>query len=114
MPYLATIDRAVTICICEQSWFIATVLSHQHPHTQTHTFICSLLQSNSQQMLYCPGTKTYYPQGASQQEKRGGKKTLTWYVPMPMCLGSIFTSSANGSWTRLPMDTVNAHRGGKH
>lgn len=30
---------------------------------------------------------------------------LTWYVPMPMCLGSILTSSAKGSWTRLPMDT---------
>lgn len=30
---------------------------------------------------------------------------FTWYIPTPMCFGSIFTSSANGSWTRLAMET---------
>lgn len=41
-----------------------------------------------------------------KESNNNENKTLTWYVPMPMCLGSIFTSSAIGSWTRLPMDTV--------
>ena len=30
---------------------------------------------------------------------------FTWYIPIPMCFGSIFTSSANGSCTRLAMET---------
>ena len=29
-----------------------------------------------------------------------------WYIPTPICLGSILTSSANGSWRRRPMDTA--------
>ena len=29
-----------------------------------------------------------------------------WYCPTPMALGSIFTSSARGSWSRRAMDTA--------
>ena len=41
---------------------------------------------------------------SASSSRLGGQSC--WYCPTPMDLGSIFTSSARGSWSRRAMDTA--------
>ena len=54
-------------------------------------------------------TPTALTQSSTTPERASSSRAWgmsCWYWPTPMLLGSIFTSSARGSWSLLAMDTA--------